>query len=74
MKVLLIIYVIQYTVYFTFGSIIFLSCHCWCSKGKITIKRKIRKIQAYKYWSPQGVVDHSEGGKPPFVSHWFFCH
>ena len=43
MKVEIIIYMIQCTIYFTFESILFRgNCH-WCFKGEITINRKRRK-------------------------------
>ena len=45
MKVLLILYVIQYIVYFTFEDIIFRRYHRRCFKGAIKINRKERNIQ-----------------------------
>ena len=74
MKAALIIVIIQYTIYFTFESIIFRSVHHRCSKDYITAKRKIRKIQASKYRSSRGVVDHSEVGDSTFVIHLFYDH
>ena len=58
-KALLVIFVIQYTIYLTLESIVFRSYHHWCSKGVITIKRKISKRQASKYLLSQGVSGRS---------------
>ena len=71
---MLIIYVIQYTIYFTFESIIFRSYRHCVLKGDITIKRKRRKRKALKDRSSQGVVDLSEGGRPTFGSVSFHNH
>ena len=67
MKIVLIIYVILYNIYFTFESIIFRSYRHWRFKGATKIKRKIRKRQASKDWFSQGVVDRSEGAGSTFV-------
>ena len=71
MKVVLIIYVCKYTIYFSFESIISINDNHWCFKGAVKINRKRSKIQSSKNQSPQGVVDFSEGGGPTFVSCWF---
>ena len=72
MKVVLIIFAVQYTIYFTFESIIFQSYHNMCLKVKITEKRKIRKSQASKYQLSRGFFYYSEGGGSTFVSPCFF--
>ena len=63
---MLIIYVIQYNIYFTFEYFTLWCYHHWCLKGAITIKVERRKRQSYKYLFSQGVIYRSEGGRPNF--------
>ena len=74
MKAVLIIYVIQYTIYFTFEYIIFRSYHHWCSKVAMSINGKISKREEYKDRLSQGVFDRSEGGGPILSSFRFNDH
>ena len=74
MKVVLITYVIKYTIYFTFESIVFWSYHHRYSNGNITTKRKIRKSQESKDRSPRGFVECTNGGNYTSVSRRFLYH
>ena len=68
-KVVLIIFIIQYTIYFIFEYLIFQIYHRFCSKDTTTIQRKIRKKNSKIIKRPvssQGVFDHSDGGGPTF--------
>ena len=77
MKVVLIIIVIQYTIYFTFEYFIYQSHHHWCSKCAIAIKIERRKKEEASIKRPvftQGVVDCSDVGGPTIVNFRFCDH
>ena len=72
-KLVLITFVIHYTIYFTFESLNFRSYHHCYLKGAININRKIIKKEEASTEIPflsRGVVDHSEVGGPTFVNCW----
>ena len=76
-KVVIILFVIQYTIYFTLGYFIFRCCQPCCLKSTEKVKRERRKKEEAIIeivLLSRGVVDQSEVGIPTFLNHWFHDH